>query len=200
MARIITVAHQKGGVGKSTLVLNLAYIFSKQMRTALADIDPQGSIIQLQDIIKDVDIIEGKYLDELSASDLYDIIFVDTPPYLTDALLPLFTQSDLVLIPTKAGVPDIMAIRATIELVQVAQRRKSSLKSAIVLNMVKPRASVTWQAKEQLSKYKLAILAEIKDRVSYNNTFLLGGDFFGVDVLAQQEIEYLSNEIIRLMQ
>lgn len=43
----VTIAHQKGGVGKSTLALNLAHSFSENVRTALTDTDPQGSIVQL---------------------------------------------------------------------------------------------------------------------------------------------------------
>ena len=51
MSRIITIANQKGGVGKSTLALNLAYSYAKNVNTILTDIDPQGSTIQLQGLI-----------------------------------------------------------------------------------------------------------------------------------------------------
>ena len=50
MSKIITIAHQKGGVGKSTLALNLAYSFANNVNTLLTDIDPQGSTIQLSGI------------------------------------------------------------------------------------------------------------------------------------------------------
>jgi chromosome partitioning protein len=198
MAKIITIAHQKGGVGKSTLALNLAYRFSKDVRTGLTDTDPQGSTMQLQDIVTGIDIIDYVSIENLISAP-YDVVFIDTPPYITETILPIFLKSDFVLIPTKAGVPDIMAIRSTIELLKEAQKKKPSLKAAIVLNMVKPRVSITEEAKEQLSQYDLPIIAEIKDRTSYNNTFLSGGVFSGSDKLAQNEIEQLTKEILNLL-
>lgn len=195
MAKIITIAHQKGGVGKSTLALNLAYRFSKDVKTALTDTDPQGSTMRLKGVTTDLEIISYSSVKELRNMN-FDVIFIDTPPYLIDEMLPIFVQSDFVLIPTKAGVTDIMAIGATVELIKKAQQENKNLKTAIVLNMVKPRASITAQAKQQLDEFKLPLLSEIKDRTSFNNTFLSGGVFASSDKLAQQEIETLSTEIL----
>jgi chromosome partitioning protein len=196
MAKIITVAHQKGGVGKSTLALNLAYRFGKNVRTALTDTDPQGSTMQLQSIVQGIDIIP---FDDTTFKGNYDIFFVDTPPYIMNTMMAIFLQSDLVLIPTKAGVPDIMAIRETVGLVRQAQTEKPELKAGIVLNMVKPRANITEQAREQLKEYGLPILAEVGDRVSYTNTFLTGGVDSGNDETAKREIDKLVNEILGLL-
>lgn len=134
---------------------------------AIVDADLQGSVTDLKDFLSGVDV---HYLDSLLNGKLtdYDLIVIDTPPYLSSRLTELFALSDYVLVPTKAGILDAMAIRATIALLQQSMQGKPSLKAGIVLNMVLPRTSLNEEVKEILTGYEIPLLlSRISQRVSY---------------------------------
>ncbi|MFB0906920.1 MAG: ParA family protein, partial [Spirosomataceae bacterium] len=122
-------------------------------------------------------------------------------PYLTTALPGFFSYSDFVLVPTKASILDIMAIRATIQLLRQAQSLKAELKALIILNMVKPVTTLTEDIKEALQHYDFP-LAEttISDRVSYTRSPISGGVFETDDNKAKDEIISLTQEIITALQ
>lgn len=195
--KIITVAHQKGGVGKTTLALNIAYCLKHSMRVAILDTDPQGSISGLNEYLglEGLDLISIDNLD--TARNSYDIAIIDTPPYLSSLLPDFFKISDYVLVPTKAGVLDIMAIRATIQLLEEAKLKNSELKSGIVLNMIQPNTKLTADIKNQLSVYSTPVLnTMITQRVNYARSPLMGGIFETEDDKAKNEIINLTKEIL----
>ncbi|RVU02502.1 ParA family protein [Mucilaginibacter limnophilus] len=80
MAKIITIAHQKGGIGKSTLAMNLALCFHDQLAVALVDTDLQGSLFHIREDFPELAIISANQLGEIQKLQ-YDLIIVDTPPY-----------------------------------------------------------------------------------------------------------------------
>ncbi|WP_207536282.1 ParA family protein [Desertivirga arenae] len=199
MAKIITIAHQKGGVGKSTLAYNLATCFQEQLRVALVDIDLQGSISDLRTTNPSLDIISDEDFDKIKSLN-YDLIIIDTPPYLSNRLPDLFHISDYILIPTKAGFFDVMAIRSTLHLVKEAMKKNTDLKSGIVLNMIKHRSGITEEVKSLLNSFDAVLLNTlIHDRVSFARSPITGGVLLGEDEKAKEEIYSLAEEIVNTL-
>jgi len=196
MSKIITIAHQKGGVGKSTLALNLALCFQDQLTVALIDTDLQGSIADLKDDLPEIAIIQEDDFTKIKDLD-YDLIIIDTPPYLSNRLPDLFLISDYVLVPTKAGFFDVMAIRSTVALVNEAKAKNKRLQAGIVLNMIKHRSSITGEVQELLKSFNLSVLKTIiHDRVSFTRSPITGGVLSGDDNKAKEEIIALAEEIV----
>ena len=195
--KIITIAHQKGGVGKTTLAINLAYCFAEGARVAIVDTDLQGSVSDLREFLTGIDLISLDQLTSADISDRYDLIVIDTPPYLSNRLSELFAMSDYVLVPTKAGILDAMAIRATIALLGQSMKAKPALRAGIVLNMVIPRTSLNGEVREILSGYGLGVHnATISQRVSYTRSPVTNSVFGADDQRAKDEVINLATEIL----
>jgi chromosome partitioning protein len=199
--KIITIAHQKGGVGKTTLALNLASCFREGLSVGLLDADLQGSLKGLESMLDGLELIEYNNDPNSLRSVKKDLLIVDTPPYLSAQLPALFSVSDFVLVPTKVGFLDIMAIRATIQLLKESQQLHPNLKAAIVMNMVKPRTTVNDEIKDILKDYGLPVLkTAISDRVSYTRSAIMSGVFAGDDEKAKNEIASLADEILTFLE
>jgi len=197
MARVITLAHQKGGVGKSTLALNLAYCFQNGLKIGLVDADLQGSLSGLQLMVDGINLIDTN--DDFSTlkEQPYDVILVDTPPYLSNRLPELFLQSDYILVPTKAGFFDLMAIKSTLALIQNSMEEKPGLKAGIVFNMIKGSSSITSEIRTLTKDFTIPVLKSfVSDRVSFTRSTISGGVLQTTDDKAKSEIIALADEIL----
>lgn len=144
---VVTVAQQKGGAGKTTLVIQLATAFrAAGVKVALVDIDPQASLsgwmrrrehrAQPAPDLR-LSMVGGWRLgvevDRLRRD--AGLIIVDTPPHAATEAKGAIRAADLVLIPCQPSPLDIWASAATVELAK-GERRPV----AFVLNRVPPRA------------------------------------------------------------
>ena len=192
MPKIILITHQKGGVGKSTLTFNLAQNIATNSKVAVLDFDLQGSLSQLEELVTDFKIIP--YQDKLeSISELqYDFIFIDTPPYLSNHLAKLISISDLIIVPTKAGILDLLAIKSTLAIIE---QEKRTIDTLVVFNMIKPNTTLTLDILIGLEEYNVKIATtHISDLVAFTRSVLLKG--VSNDKNAQKQIDQLTEEIL----
>jgi chromosome partitioning protein len=192
MPKIILITHQKGGVGKSTLCFNLAQNISTNAKVAILDFDLQGSLSQLSEMVEDFDIISysGNKVDIAKLE--YDFIFLDTPPYLSNYLDELIKLSDLIIVPTKAGILDLLAVKNTIELIEENGCRDKIL---VVFNMIKANTTLTLDILIEMEEYKVNIAkTHISDLVAFTRSVVMKG--VRQDKNAQKQIDNLSREVL----
>lgn len=195
MPKIILITHQKGGVGKSTITFNLAQNIATISKVAVIDFDSQGSLNQLSEIITSFDIIP--FVEDINTilNLDYDFVFIDTPPYLSNHLPKLIGLADLIIVPTKAGILDLLAISSTLKLIELEHKTDSTL---VVFNMIKPNTTLTLDILIGLEEYKVSIAkTHISDLVAFTRSVVLQG--VANDRNAQRQLDQLTKEILMLL-
>jgi len=125
--KVIAMAAQKGGSGKTTVALHLAVEAQKQgLTVAVIDADPQGSARSWADHRDDgetvpvakvgVDAVDDAL--KAAAQDGYDLVVIDTPPHASVRTQHLIARADLVVIPVQPSALDLAALPAMLALIR----------------------------------------------------------------------------------
>lgn len=169
-AVVITVAQQKGGVGKSTLATHLAVAFAQQgYSTMLFDTDPQGTCTHWHAQRKKDDIglvaTSGWRLtrDLSMARESNDVIIIDTPPHAEMDIKVSVRAADMVLVPMQCSPADVWAVKETFNTISSESRQ-----CMVVLNRVIHRANITEETKQKLQTYEIPVAEqELGNRVLF---------------------------------
>ena len=158
--RAIAIVNQKGGVGKTSLAMNLAsFLCTTGRHTLVLDADPQRSATCWAAANKGSGGIEVHFLDtdrsiEIVSQDLHRIAsktgamlaVLDCPPQLLNATEVALLLADVTLIPVGASPLDIWAAEAVLALARDAQQVRGDGKPQVAL--VPNRLSGTVMARE----------------------------------------------------
>lgn len=204
--KVVTIAQQKGGSGKTTIVAHVAVaLMERGFRVALIDVDPQASLARWH-AVREERFGEGNTGLTFSALSgwrvggevarlrrNHDIVLIDSPPHVEAEARTALRHADQVIIPVQPSPTDLWATMATVELARVEE-----IPAHIVLNRVNPQSRIYERVRDELREMLLGTLC---NRVVYAASLMEG---FGVTEAAPasagaEEIKHLALRIANLL-
>ena len=183
--RVVAMASQKGGSGKTTLSGHLAVQAQRAGAgpVVIIDIDPQGSLSDwwnerttdypafaqttVSRLATDLDILRDQG---------FGLAVLDTPPAITMAIQSVIAVADLVVIPTRPSPHDLRAVGATVDLCDRAGKQL-----IFVVNAATPKARITSDAAIALSQHGTVAPVTIHQRTDFAASMIDGRTVMEVD-------------------
>lgn len=206
---VISLLNQKGGVGKTTLAINIAGTLAKQKRRVLViDADPQGSALDWLGCREEDPIFTvvgmpnatiHKQIRDLRKD--FDRIIIDAPGRLEAVMRSIIMASGVVAIPVQPSPYDVWAAKDVLDLIEEATVYNEKLKVVFVVNRKIVNTAIGRDVVAALSEYDVPVLkTAICQRVIFAESVASGRIVEEVDVnsLAAKEIRALTKELMRL--
>ena len=207
-AKILAVAQQKGGAGKTTIAVQLGVWWACQGRkVTLLDVDPQGSMNAWHNLRGEAGLGDSPQSAEVSGWKLSseidrlkrenDLIIVDTPPHAeTDARVAV-RAAELILVPVQPSPMDWWATKPTLDMAA-----KEKTMSLLVLNRLPARGKLADIIRAKIEEQGLSLAkASLGNRSAFAVSMMEGKGVAETQPkgTAAAEIEALAKEIEGLL-
>jgi chromosome partitioning protein len=218
---IISFINQKGGVGKTTLSINVSACLANQgHRVLLIDADKQGSASTWASLRDDTPFQvvsmarENMAKDAMKLARQYDYTIIDAPPHAEAISRSCIIASDFVVLPIEPSGLSTWASDLTIRQFQAARDMKETLKCGFVVSRKIGKTVIGREVRTMaddvatadggdMAEAGISILtSDIENRVAFAESITMGKTIFewAATSLAALEIENLTKEIISYVQ
>jgi chromosome partitioning protein len=214
---IVLFGHQKGGVGKSTIAINVAYHLQKKYKSlVLLDLDSQNSAIlfnqlriseNLQTIkcVKESDIDFSNFINKYSGNK-DNLLIIDSGGYDSDVNRAALIKADIIITPVGISQIEIFGLQKFRKILKEASEALGvKIKTNVLLNNVDSRSKnklkdLRSYIKEN-HKYFNLLDSTIHTRADFKNSYGEGLTVkeFNKKGTAAQEIKQLTKEILKLI-
>jgi len=134
----IAVTAQKGGVGKTTLILHLAVEAAKTGAVAVIDMDPQSSVAQwalgrnrTQPVVLTSPAARLPHALHAARRSGAQIAFIDTAPAVESPALAAVRAADFCLIVSRPGFLDLRSIGINVQIAKIAGKEAALIMNAM---------------------------------------------------------------------
>lgn len=211
---IISVTNLKGGVGKSTVSLNLAVWFAHQgKKVCILDTDVEqrtsmrwSGVRHKTDGLPDIDVfgVESEQVIRASGkqAESYDIVIIDGSPQLGKTALATAMASDVVLVPMTPSAFDLWSFENFLTMFKqvkdIKEPQGAIFKAFILLNRYTGKTNLDKSVSEVIQQFEVGVLeSTLGYRVAYREAPIQGLGVLEMkgEKKAKDEMEQLGREI-----